>query len=128
MGSLSDLTLGEIARGLARYKPAAVTIAVILVAVMVMPKPAKVEPVDIAGGQSANVGVPAAQATPLATDESAAAINNDGAFETFESFSPVDSSFSSTDDFSFDESSFPSSTETFPESDFDFAPTTGSEQ
>lgn len=39
MASLRDITLGELARALARYRPVAVTVLIILVALALIPKP-----------------------------------------------------------------------------------------
>jgi hypothetical protein len=125
MGSFSDLTLGDLSRALTRYRPVAISVAVILLALFVLPKP-KVIPADLAGDTA--TGIPAAQTAAAPTTDVTAQDLAPGA-TTLDSFSPP-TTFSPT----FDDSTagsdtfFTSPTTAFPESDFTFAPTTGSDQ
>ena len=116
MGSLADVTLGDIGRALARYRPVAITVAIILVVLAVLPgpeggalrplgsapPPAAAATTDVAAGDAASV----AADTTVPADPSASSSTFDS------SASSSDFSSSSSSDFSSDS----------PSSDFSSAP------
>lgn len=122
MGSLADVTLGDIGRALARYRPVAVTVAIILVVLAVVggPRGDTLRPLG-----SAPPPVAAAPSAPASADTATAettvpagAVGTSDSSTTFDSSSPSPSGSSS--DFSSDfSSSSPSGGA--PEPTFDFS-------
>lgn len=107
MGSLADLTLGDIGRALTRYRPVAVTIALILLVIAVLPGPAFEELGPLPGVQGP-VQVPAAATAASATSDTVApAPSVDSSFGSSgsSSFGPTSSGSSSTSSFSTADSS-----------------------
>ena len=110
MGSIADLTLGDIGRALARYRPVAVTVAIILVVLALLPGPrgAALRPLSSppVAAEPAEVA-PASEPDVVTTDPTVAP---DDSSSTFGSSSSPSSSFGSSpsSDFSSDE---PSSSE-----------------
>lgn len=116
MGSLADVTLGDIGRALARYRPVAITVAIILVVLAIAggprgrsvnafstaPPPAAGSPTTVAAGDEAT----ASTDTTVASDPSSSSSSSFGSSSSFDSSS---SSSSDTSDFSSDSSSSPSS-------------------
>jgi hypothetical protein len=138
MAALSELTLGEIGRGLARYRPVALTVAAILVAIVVLPRPDSASdqavPLDGAGRAGTVVTVPAGGSAGDAgsTDPTAASADPDTSFtgpSSSSSFTTSPSSSSSFGSGSSGDADFSASpTTTALEGDFTFAPTTSSDQ
>ena len=134
MGSLADITLGDIGRALGRYRPVAVTVAIILVVIAVLPGPRRAALNALPSGSAAPPA--SAPADPAVTDPAAsdapAAVPDDASstFETGSSSSPsssFDSSSSSFDSSSSDDSSTSSEfSSDFSSSDFgsDFSSST----
>ena len=117
MGSLADVTLGDIARALARYRPVVVTVLIILIVIAVLPGPRKAALRSLASvPPPASAPADAATASPTtvaAGEESSATFDSSGSSSsTFDSASSSssssfdDSDFSSDEDSSFDESDF----------------------
>jgi hypothetical protein len=64
MGSLGDISLGDIGRALARYRPVAVTVLAILIALAVLPRPDR--PAGLAGASGIEITTPST--SPPAAD------------------------------------------------------------
>ena len=127
MGSLADVTLGDIGRALARYRPVVITVAIILVVLAVVPGPeggalrplASVPPPAAAAGAGDAASVDAGTGDATAPTDTAAPNDTSSSGSSFDSSSSSSSSFadsSSSSDFSSDDFSSDSS------SDFDSAP------
>lgn len=131
---MSELTLGEVGRGLARYRPVALTVGAILLAIAVMPKP----DVDLVGSAEPIPGSssPAVIATtdtlpppevidPAVADPSTTFVPR----ASSSTFSPPSPSASSTFTTPSEDNGTTFGPSTAPsESNFTFAPTTSSDQ
>ena len=121
MGSLADVTLGDIGRALGRYRPVAITVAIILVVLAVVPGPRKAalrslssvpppaaaaseEPATVSAGDEASAGtVPADEATTFDSSSSSSSSFSSGSSGSSSDFSSDSSDFSdgsSSSDFS----------------------------
>ena len=83
MGSIGELSIGDIGRALGRYKPVAATVLAILLALAVLPKPDRPPGLGATGLAGADIATPSAQGASRATTSDTAV---DGA--AGESFSP----------------------------------------
>lgn len=93
MGSLADLTLGDIARALGRYKPVVLTVVGILVVVALAPGPRRAVGDALAGLPGPVRALPAAQDDAVGADPAAPGV--DGAPPEVGEFGDDASSFSS---------------------------------
>ena len=126
MGSLADVTLGDIGRALARYRPVAITVAIILVVLAVLPGPRRAAlgslgavPPPAAAATSSDVAAGEAPADASADTTVAPSDSSSSTFDSSSSSSTFDSSSSSSSsDFSSDESSFSSTDAPKPTTDF----------
>lgn len=105
MGSIGELSIGDIGRALGRYKPVAVTVLAILLALAVLPKPDRPPGLGATGLAGADIATPSVRGASQATTSGTAVDGTAGeAFSppvtsgppTFGSFS-TGSSFSNTD-------------------------------
>ena len=119
MGSFAEVSIGDVLRAVGRYKPVAVSVLAILVALAVLPKPDRPPGLEATGPGGAGIPTPsasvgAAAASPAADDGagmdalagstfSAPASSGGTAFSSFPSNPPF--SGSSSSDFSSDDSS-----------------------
>jgi hypothetical protein len=117
MGRLSDVTLGDLARGLGRYRPALVALVVLLVALQLLPDRAgRVTPTGTtsdaaAGGPQVGSGSAASTSTSVETPTTVASGEFSPSFGSFSSSDTVapsdgtsDSSSDSSSSFTFDTS------------------------
>lgn len=136
---MSELTLGEVGRGLARYRPVALTVGAILLAIAVLPKP----DIDLVGlgesipGASSSVVAPTDTVPPAEVTEPAVFADSSSTFvpsapsaapTTFSPSKPSASSTFTTSPPAEDRSTTFTPSTAPAESDFKFAPTTSSDQ
>lgn len=113
MGSLADVTLGDIGRALARYRPVAITVAIILVVIAVLPGPRGAvlgsigsvpPPAGAATTSDVVAGAEGAAPADTTVPVDAGSSSSSSSFDSSSSFSSSSSS-SSSSDFSSDASS-----------------------
>ena len=120
MGSLADITIGDIGRALARYRPVAVTVVIILAVIAVLPGPRRAAlnslPTASAPAESDTAEVSAADPAvtedtvpPVADADSATTFDTGpSSFSSSSPSSPATSGFTSDDDSSSSSSEFSS--------------------
>jgi hypothetical protein len=117
VGSLRDVSLGDILTALGRYRPVVLTVAAILLALAVLPKPAGLASTAAAGGAIRTPPEPtAATVAGPGADASATTVPVDASSSDASTFSPSSgATFSgSSSSSSFSGSSFGSSSDTTP--------------
>lgn len=96
MGSFADLSIGDIARALARYRPVVVTVLAILVALVVLPKPDSVPGLaSTTGGGGIRTPAPVGAASASSAVSSDAATDDAFAASSPSAVTSFPSSFSS---------------------------------
>ena len=97
MGSLADVTLGDIARAIGRYRPFLVALAVLLVVLQVLPDRGG----DVSTGRDAGDETATAGGTQLTSDEAEGAEGADEVIEDEEAFADDDAAFEDEGDAAF---------------------------
>lgn len=95
MGSLADITIGDIGRALARYRPVAVTVIIILAVIAVLPGPrrAALNSLPTASAPAQSDAAEVSPAEPAVTDDTVPPVADTDSATTFDTGS---SSFSSS--------------------------------